>query len=41
LLAHFGSGAAVKRAGAADLEKVEGISRSMAKRIYDYFHTDG
>ncbi|HXZ67548.1 MAG TPA: helix-hairpin-helix domain-containing protein, partial [Alphaproteobacteria bacterium] len=41
LLTHFGSGVAVKRAGISDLQKVEGISAAMAKRIYDYFHTDG
>lgn len=38
LLAHFGSGKAVERAGLSDLEKVEGISHAFAKRIYDYFH---
>ncbi len=40
LLNHFGSAASVARAGLADLEKVEGISTTVAKRIYDHFHTD-
>ncbi len=40
LLHHFGSARSVKQAGLADLEVVEGISQSMAKRIYDYFHND-
>ena len=40
LLHHFGSARSVKQAGLADLEAVEGISQSMAKRIYDYFHND-
>ena len=39
LLNHFGSAASVARAGLADLEAVEGISRTVAQRIYDYFHT--
>lgn len=38
LLAHFGSGQAVSRAGLADLEQVEGISRALAQKIYDHFH---
>lgn len=41
LLHHFGSGAAVARAGLADLEEVEGINRAVAKKIYDHFHPDG
>jgi excinuclease ABC subunit C len=41
LLHHFGSGAAVARAGLADLEAVEGVSRTVAKKIYDHFHPDG
>lgn len=40
LLHHFGSARSVKQAGLADLEAVAGISQSMAKRIYDYFHND-
>ncbi len=38
LLAHFGSGADVARAGLADLEQVEGISKAVARRIYEHFH---
>jgi excinuclease ABC subunit C len=38
LLHHFGSARAVSRAGLADLEAVEGISKSVARRIYDHFH---
>lgn len=38
LLHHFGSARAVERAGLADLEAVPGISRSMAQKIYDWFH---
>ncbi len=37
LLNHFGSAAGVARAGLADLETVEGISRTVAKRVYDHF----
>jgi excinuclease ABC subunit C len=38
LLHHFGSIRAVSRAGLEDLELVEGISKGLAKRIYDFFH---
>jgi len=38
LLLHFGSAKGVSRAGLADLEGVEGISKAMAQRIYDHFH---
>ncbi|MBI1210780.1 MAG: excinuclease ABC subunit UvrC [Alphaproteobacteria bacterium] len=41
LLNHFGSGRAVTRAGLADLEAVGGISKAMAKKIYDHFHDKG
>ena len=41
LLHHFGSAAAVARAGRSDLEAVTGISRSTANRIYDWFHGEG
>ena len=41
LLHHFGSAVAVSRAGLADLESVEGISKAVAKKIYDHFHSDG
>lgn len=40
LLLHFGSGQAVGRAGLSDLENVVGISKSVAKKIYDHFHGD-
>jgi excinuclease ABC subunit C len=39
-LHHFGSARAVERAGLADLEVVSGISRAIAKKIYDWFHTE-
>ena len=38
LLAYFGSAKAVSAAGLDDLEKVDGISRSVAQKIYDHFH---
>jgi len=38
LLIHFGSGKAVARAALADLQKVEGISKAFAQKIYDHFH---
>ena len=41
LLHRFGSARAVARAGLADLEQVAGISRTVAKKIYDHFHADG
>jgi excinuclease ABC subunit C len=41
LLHHFGSARAVARAGLADLEQVEGISRTVAKKIYEHFHENG
>jgi excinuclease ABC subunit C len=37
LLLHFGSAKAVAAAGMSDLEKVEGISRAFAQKIYDHF----
>lgn len=40
LLHHFGSSRAVERAGLADLEVVPGISGSMARKIYDWFHPE-
>lgn len=41
LLHHFGSARAVSRAGLADLENVEGISKAVAKLIYAHFHPNG
>lgn len=38
LLLHFGSARAVSRAGVADLQKVEGISETVAKKIHDHFN---
>jgi excinuclease ABC subunit C len=41
LLMHFGTARAVKGAALEDLEKAPGISRAMARSIYDYFHPGG
>ena len=41
LLHHFGDARSVSQAGRADLEAVNGISKSMAERIYSWFHSDG
>jgi excinuclease ABC subunit C len=41
LLHHFGSAKSVARAGLADLEAAEGISKTVAKKIYDHFHPEG
>ena len=41
LLNHFGSATSVARAGLSDLETVDGISHTVARRIYDYFNVDG
>ena len=38
LLAFFGSAKAVSKAGVEDLLRVEGVSKSLAKTIHDYFH---
>lgn len=38
LLTHFGSGKAVARASLVDLQRVEGISKSFAEKIYNHFH---
>jgi excinuclease ABC subunit C len=40
LLHHFGSAKAVARAGLLDLEAVDGISKAVAKKVYDHFHAD-
>lgn len=40
LLHHFGSARSVANAALKDLEAVEGISLSVAKKIYDHFHPD-
>jgi excinuclease ABC subunit C len=41
LLHHFGSARQVAAAGLADLEAAPGISKTVAKKIYDHFHPDG
>jgi excinuclease ABC subunit C len=41
LLHHFGGLKGIRAAGIEDLQKVEGISRSLAERIYAEFHTGG
>ena len=38
LIKHFGSVAAIKRVGVEDIEAVDGISESLAKKIYEYFN---
>ncbi len=37
LLKHFGTAKAVKKAGLEDLAEVDGISESLARKIYDHF----
>ena len=39
LLHHFGSVRAIARAGLADLGAVDGISRTIAQKVYDHFHS--
>jgi len=39
LLHHFGSAREVANAGLADLEAVPGISKAIAKKLYDHFHS--
>ena len=41
LLHHFGSAKAVARAGLADLEAIDGISHSVARKIFDHFNAGG
>ena len=40
LLHHFGHAKAVEEARPEDLEAVDGISKAMARKIYDWFHPD-
>lgn len=40
LLHHFGSARNVANAGLVDLEAAEGISKSVAQKIYDHFHSE-
>jgi excinuclease ABC subunit C len=39
LLAHFGSARAVSAAGLQDLEAVDGISKAVARQIFDWFYS--
>ena len=41
LLRHFGSAKAVSRANLKDLEAAPGVSKALARRIYDHFHEGG
>ncbi len=41
LLMHFGTARAVKGAALEDLERAPGLSRAMARQLYDYFHPGG
>jgi excinuclease ABC subunit C len=41
LLAHFGSARGVSTAALADLEGVSGVSKALAKKIFDFFHPGG
>ena len=41
LLMHFGTARAVKGAALDDLERAPGISKAMARQLYDYFHPGG
>ncbi|MDB3953976.1 excinuclease ABC subunit UvrC [Alphaproteobacteria bacterium] len=41
LLMHFGSAKAISESGLVDLEAVEGISKTVAEKIYGHFHSDG
>ncbi len=41
LLKQFGGIQELRNAGVDDLRRVEGISRTLAEKIYDHFHSDG
>ena len=41
LLMHFGTAKAVKSAALDDLERAPGISKAVARQVYDYFHPRG
>ncbi len=41
LLQHFGSAKAVSAANVTDLSSVEGVSETLAKKIFDFFHPSG
>lgn len=38
ILNHFGSAKAVAQAGVRDLERIRGVSKNLAQKIYDHFH---
>ena len=40
LLNHFGSVRNIERAGLSDLEAVDGISRTVARTVFDWFHAE-
>ena len=40
LLEHFGSIEKIKTATLLELEKVQGIDKGLAKKIYDYYKSD-
>jgi len=39
LLNYFGSVAQIKEASLKDLQKISGISKKTAEKIYNYFHS--
>jgi len=41
LLQHFGSAKAISAASLADLSSIEGVSATLAKKIFDFFHSGG
>ena len=41
LLQHFGSAKAISAASLADIQSVTGVSSTLAKKVYDFFHTGG
>jgi excinuclease ABC subunit C len=41
LLMHFGTARAVKGAALEDLERAPGISKTIARQVYDHFHPAG
>jgi excinuclease ABC subunit C len=41
LLQHFGSAKAVSAASLTDLSSVEGVSETLARKIFDFFHPGG
>jgi len=41
LLLRFGSAKNVAAAGLTDLESTPGISKVVAKKVYDFFHGEG